>query len=183
MLRFLAENWTRIYSRSSGLRWLALALLVFGLGCSSIGSLEPMEVTLTDLEVTEVTVFETSLLAKLRITNPNPDSITIDGASFKLYIEDKKVGTGTTKESFALDRLDSSVIDVRFHINNASALLRLKEIFEDNEFSYGVRGALFTEGAFGTKKIRIEKTGRLDLKNVNPIEIKGPADEELSPLS
>ncbi len=171
MLRSRTENRNLIHLRCPGFRQLALVFLVFSLGCSSMGSLEPMEVTLTDLEVTEVTVFETSLLAKLRITNPNPDSITIDGASFKLYIEDKKVGTGTTKESFALDRLDSSVIDVVFHINNASAILRLKEIFQDNDVSYGVRGALFTEGAFGTRKIRIEKTGRLDLSGANPKEI------------
>jgi LEA14-like dessication related protein len=158
--------------------WPALIFLVGALGCSSMGSLEPMEVTLTDLDVTEVTVFETSLLAKLRITNPNPDPMTIDGASFKLYLEDKKVGTGTTKESFTVDRLDSNVIDVVFHINNASALLRLKDIFDDNDVSYGVRGALYTEGAFGTKKIRIEKTGRLDLSDLNPKEIEEPGDED-----
>jgi len=149
-------------------------LLAGTMGCSSMSSLEPMEVTVTNLDVTEVTVFETTLVAKLRITNPNPEPFIMDGASFKLYLEDKKVGTGTTKETFTLDRLDSNVVDVVFHINNASALLRLKEIFEDKEVSYGVRGTLFTEGTFGTKKIKIEKTGRLDLSDMDPTEIEGP---------
>jgi LEA14-like dessication related protein len=162
-----------------GLHLLVVAFLAAVLGCSTMSSLEPMEVTLTDLDVTEVTVFETSLVAKLRITNPNPDPITIDGASFKLYLEDKKVGSGTTKESFVVDRLDSNVIDVVFHINNASALLRLKDIFDDNDVNYGVRGALFTEGAFGTKKIRIEKTGHLDLSDMDPTTIKGPEANEI----
>ena len=163
-------------------RWSILfitTLLVAGsLGCTSMGSIEPLDVTLANLNITEVTIFETTLVAKLRITNPNPEAIAIEGASFKLYLEDKKVGSGTTKESFVVDRLDSSVIDVVFHINNASALLRLKDIFDDNDVSYGVRGALFTEGAFGTKKIRIEKTGHLDLSEINPSEIKGPVDND-----
>ena len=51
-----------------------------------------------------------------------------------------------------------------FHINNASALLRLKDILEDDDVSYGVRGGLYTQGSFGTKKLKVEKTGRLDLK-------------------
>ncbi len=140
-------------------------ILLGGLGCSSTGSMEPLDVTLTDLNVTEVTVFETTLVAKLRITNPNPEALAIEGASFKLYLEDKKVGTGTSKASFTVDRLDSSVIDVIFHINNASAILRLKDFLENNgrEVSYGVRGGLFTEGAFGTKKLKVDKAGTIDL--------------------
>jgi len=178
MLRIQPDDRTRRVLGHAGLHILAVTFLAGYLGCSTMGSFEPMEVTLTALEITEVTVFETSLVAKLRITNPNPEPITIDGASFKLYLEEKKVGSGTSKESFVVDRLDSSVIDVVFHINNASALLRLKAIFEDNDVSYGVRGNLFTKGAFGTKKTRIEKTGRLDLTDMDPTATEGPEGEE-----
>ena len=86
---------------------ITTVLAASALGCSSMVSIEPLDVTLANLNITEVTVFETTLVAKLRITNPNPDAFTIDGASFKLYLEDKKVGTGTTKETFTVDRLDS----------------------------------------------------------------------------
>jgi LEA14-like dessication related protein len=152
-----------------------LAAVVAGvsaLGCSSMGSIEPLDVTLADLEITEVTVFETTLVATLRVTNPNPEPLTIDGGSFKLYLEDKKVGTGTTKETFTVDRLDSSVVGVLFHINNASALLRLKDIFEaeGTNISYGVRGGLYTQGTFGAKKLKVEKTGTIDLTNPAPSE-------------
>ena len=160
-------------SRQRPLNLLAAAVLVIGaLGCTSMGSIEPLEVTLANLNITEVTIFETTLVAKLRITNPNPEAFTIEGASFKLYLEDKKVGMGTSKESFTIDRLDSYVVDVVFHMNNASALLRLKEILEDKdkEISYGVRGGLYTQGAFGTKKLKVEKTGRIDLSNTRPAD-------------
>jgi LEA14-like dessication related protein len=158
-------------------------LAVGALGCSSMGSMEPFDVTLANLNVTEVTVFETTMVAKIRVTNPNPEAYTIDGASFKLYLEDKKVGTGTSKESFTVDRLDSYVIDVVFHINNASAILRLKDILEDEdkEISYGVRGGLYTEGAFGTKKLKVEKSGRIDLEKARLPEADVPDLNEVVP--
>ena len=164
-------------------RTLVVATLfaVGALSCTSMGSIEPLDVTLADLEVTEVTVFETTLVAKLRITNPNPEPFAIEGASFKLYLEDKKVGMGTSKESFTVDRLDSSVVDVLFHINNASALLRIKDILEDDNVSYGIRGGLFTQGAFGTKKLKVEKTGQIDLENRSPIDADRPDINDAPP--
>ena len=62
----------------------------------------PLEVTLVDLEVTEVTAFKTTLAAKLRVAKPNPEASTMEGASFKLYIEDKKVGSGASNETFSV---------------------------------------------------------------------------------
>ena len=171
-------------SRQRPLNLLVAAVLVIGaMGCTSMGSIEPLEVTLANLNITEVTVFETTLVAKLRITNPNPEAFTIEGASFKLYLEDKKVGMGTSKESFTIDRLDSYVVDVVFHMNNASALLRLKDILEDKdkEISYGVRGGLYTQGAFGTKKLKVEKTGRIDLEKLPVPEADEPDINEILP--
>jgi len=164
--------------KALSLQAVARTLIIFTLGlgmtaCTSMGSIEPLEVQLVDLGVSEVTIFETTLIAKLRVTNPNPEAFAIDGASFKLYLEDKKVGTGTTNETFTVDRLDSSVVDVVFHINNASALLRLRGIIEAQEVSYGVRGSLFTQGAFGTKKLKVEKTGRIDLEDFGSLETDG----------
>ena len=161
---------------------LMISVFVFsGLGCSTMGSIEPLDVTLSNLNFTEVTVFETTLVAKLRITNPNPDPFAIEGGSFKLYLEDKKVGTGTTSESFTVERLDSYVVDVTFHINNASALLRLKDIIEtkDKELSYGVRGGLFTEGAFGTKKLKIEKSGTIE---IGKVKLPGPDEPDINDI-
>jgi LEA14-like dessication related protein len=167
--------------RQCRLSCVAAVLVIGTLGCTSMGSIEPLDVTLANLHITEVTVFETTLVAQLRITNPNPEPFTIEGASFKLYLEDKKVGTGTSKESFTVDRLDSYVIDVIFHMNNASALLRLKDILEDKdkEVSYGVRGGLYTQGAFGTKKLKVEKTGHIDLEKLPVPETDEPDINEV----
>jgi LEA14-like dessication related protein len=182
MVSFDSSTKSGRLSRQRRLSLLGVTLLAVGvLGCTSMGSIEPLEVTLANLNVTEVTLFETTLIAKLRITNPNPEAFTIEGASFKLYLKDKKVGTGTSKESFTVDRLDSHVVDVIFHMNNASALLRLKDILEDDDVSYGIRGGLYTQGAFGTKKLKIEKMGRINLKDMSSIETDRPDIDHAPP--
>jgi LEA14-like dessication related protein len=160
--------------RRSGLLPVLCGIFALIVGCSSMAGVEPLEVTLSNLRITEVTVFETTLVAQLRITNPNPESFTINGGSYKLILDDKKIGTGTTSETFTVQRLDSAVVDAVFHLNNASALLRLKNILQEKNVSYGVSGSLFTEGTFGTRKLKIEKTGRLDLSDSSPTAIEGP---------
>ena len=158
--------------------WIVAILLVFAMGCASGTSFEPLGVTLVDLEVTEVTVFETTLAAQLRITNPNPEAISIDGGSFTLYLDEKKIGRGTTAEAFTVERFDSTITQVVFHINNASALLRVKETFGEDEVSYGVRGSLYTQGSFGTKNLKIERTGRIDLQGEKTLETDRPDFED-----
>ena len=152
----------------------AAALAALMTGCSSMASIEPLELTLADLEVSEVTLFETTLLARLRVMNPNPEPFVIDGGSFKLTLDGRKVGWGTTPGSFSVDRLDSVVVEAVFHINNASAALRLKDVLQQKVVSYGVTGSLFTQGTFGTRKIRVDREGRLDLGESALFPAEGP---------
>ena len=149
---------------------LAFSLLLTTAGCNSTGLLERPEVTLVGLELIEMTVFETTLRAKLRISNPNPDPLAVEGAVFKLYLDGRKVGRGMTPDSFTVGRLDSQVTEVTFHVNNAAALLRLHEILEQEAVSYGVRASLFTQGYFGTRRLRIERQGRFDFQAAAALE-------------
>jgi LEA14-like dessication related protein len=141
----------------------ALALTVVTLaGCSSMGSLEPPAVTLAGVEPTEVTMFETTVQVKLRVSNPNPEPLTLEGASFKLRLEGQKIGQGLSSETVVIDRLDSTLLDVTFHVNNAVALLQLKEILDQEAVDYGIRAVLYTQGSWGTKKLKVDKEGRFN---------------------
>lgn len=144
-------------------RVLPVLIPVLAVACASMSGHEPLEVTLSNLEVGEVTVFETTVEARLRITNPNPEPLSVNGASFTLTLDDRKIGTGTAPEAFTVDRLDSTVIRATFNINNAAAVLQLRDILDRQTVRYAVRGSLFTDGAFGTRRVRVEKSGTLDL--------------------
>lgn len=130
--------------------------------CASI-DVEPPELTLVNLQPTEATLFETTLLVNLRLANPNPDPMTFEGASFKLTLEGYKVGRGLTSESVTVDRFGTEVIEATFHVSNASLLLRLQNILEAKSVTYGVTGKLYLQQSGQSHKLKVQSEGRLEL--------------------
>jgi LEA14-like dessication related protein len=150
------------------LRPLALAsvlggFVVFALGCSSLAPLEPLGVNLVNLDVEEITLFEATMVAKVRISNPNPEPLQFSGGALKLLIDDRKIGTAMTPEAFSVEGFTSTVIDMTVHVNTASAIARIPKLIEKKSVSYGVRGALYSQSSFGTRKHLVERVGSLDL--------------------
>lgn len=138
-------------------------LLAVALGCSSLGPPEPLGVNLVDLEVEEITLFEATLVAKIRVSNPNPDPLQFTGGALKLLLGDRKIGTAMTSQAFSVAGFSSTVIDMVVHVNTASAITRIPALLEQDSLSYGVRGALYSQGPFGTHKHVVERSGSLDL--------------------
>lgn len=137
--------------------------LVVALGCSSLQPMEPLGVNLVDLELQEITLFEATLMAKIRVSNPNPDPLQFSGGSLKLLLNDRKIGTAMTSQEFSVAGFESTVIDMTVHVNTASAITRIPSLLEQDAVSYGVRGALYSEGPFGTRKHLVERSGSLNL--------------------
>jgi len=149
-------------------RQLVLAAVLGGVisvafGCASLEPMEPLGVNLVDLEVGEITLFEATLVAKIRVSNPNPDPLQFSGGSLKLLLDDRKIGTAMTSQAFAVAGFSSTVIDMTVHVNTASAITRIPALLEQDSISYGVRGALYSQGSFGTHKHVVERSGSLDL--------------------
>jgi LEA14-like dessication related protein len=142
---------------------LILCLTTGASGCASLGGLESPEVTLVQVVPVEATVFETTLDVRLRIANPNPDPITFEGANFKLTLDGRKIGRGMTPETVTVDRFGTAVVPLPFHVSNTSLLLRLREILDSQAVSYGVSGKLYLRRATGTRKVKVQSTGRIDL--------------------
>jgi len=142
---------------------LDLMVAILLSGCASLGDLEAPELTLVDLRPLEATLFETTLQVQLRIANPNPETITFEGASFRLSLDRHKVGRGMTPETRSIDRFGTAVVDVTFHVSNASILLRLKEVLESKSVAYGVSGKLYVKYGTGTRKLRVQNEGQIDL--------------------
>jgi len=61
---------------------------------------------------------------------------------------------------------ESTVIDMTVHVNTASAITRIPALLEQDSVSYGVRGALYSQGSFGTHKHLVERSGSLDLTSL-----------------
>jgi LEA14-like dessication related protein len=165
-----ADKIGRMKIRSALALALVLAPPILLGGCAS-SSLEPLDLNVVDINVADATLFETSLDVSIRVSNPNPEPLEMEGASFKLVLNDKKVGSGNVAESFTIPRLGSEVVHATFHVNNASALTKLRRILEQETITYGVKGTLWVERGYGTKKIKIDRGGELDLSGV---DLTGP---------
>ena len=141
-------------------------------GCASIAPDERPEITLADLRFTEATLFETTMVATVRISNPSLEPIVIEGATFKLVLDDKKVGRGMMNEPVTVDGLDSTTGNVVFRVNNASALLRLRDVMESEAIGYGIVGSLYLQRGSGTTKVKVDQVGRLNLRDFDLDEEK-----------
>jgi len=148
---------------------IALGAVLVLSACASLGSLEPPSISLAGVELTEVTVFETTVQVKLRVSNPNLEPMTLEGASFKLRLEDHKIGRGQSSEIVTIERLDTALLDVTFYVNNAVALLQLREILQQEAMDYRVQAVLYTQGSWGTKKLKVDKEGRFEL--TGPVQL------------
>lgn len=152
-----------------------LSIVILMSGCASFGNLEAPELTLVQLQPVEATLFETTLQVQLRIANPNPEAITFEGASFKLTLDDHKVGRGMTAETKTVERFGTEIVDLTFHVSNASVLLRLKEVLESKSVAYGVSGKLYVQQGMGTRKLKVQSAGQIDLDNAaKSLETESP---------
>lgn len=159
-------------SRRTAWRWagglMAAAILAAGTtGCTSMGESEPLSVSLVNLQAADSTLFETSMIAKLRITNPNPDPLEVSGAYFKLYLDHDKVGDGTYQGPVTLAGLSSEVVEVPFHVSHVSVLRQAFSIMEDEAVTWALKTVVWVEGGmFGRRKVKIVDSGRIDFNDV-----------------
>ena len=132
--------------------------------CASMEPVEPPDVTLVNLEVTDVTPFETTIEAEVRIINSNPDPLAVEGASFKLELLDHKIGTGTSSATVTVPGLDSATVPVTFRLNNIAAISRLRTVLEAETLDWRLDGTVYARReAGGRLKLKVEESGRLDL--------------------
>jgi LEA14-like dessication related protein len=141
----------------------AVGLAAFGPGCSSAPPLEPLGVNLVNLEIQEVTLFEASVIARVRITNPNPEPIALAGGSLKMLLDGRKIGTALCAEAFTVPAFDSAVVSMSVTVNTATAITRIPQLLEQDVVTYGVRGAFYSDGSFGRRAHAVERSGSLDL--------------------
>lgn len=129
---------------------LILSLICIS-GCSGLGSdFEKPTVSVSNLRFEDVTLFETSMVFKMRVTNDNPFPITIDGSTHEIYLNGVYIGKGRNKNRFTVEKLDSSVQEVVVQLSNFSMLTNIRSLVEQPKLSYRVESKMFVDRGFGT---------------------------------
>lgn len=100
------------------LRALAASIIVSLLiltGCAGLTGLESPEVSMADIQVLEMKTLETTFLVELRITNPNPEPLTVQGLNCDVALEGKQFAKGVQKVGKTIEPYDSALVEMEVY--------------------------------------------------------------------
>jgi LEA14-like dessication related protein len=139
-----------------------LVALAIG-GCASTRFVEP-EVSLVDIYVADLTLFETTAVFRLRLHNENPRPLVLDGGVYDFSINGVEVGRGMTTDRVRIPRYDSGEAEVVVYLRNGALVRRLGSILESRGLEYRVDARHFVQTGFGRREFDSVSRGRLSLR-------------------
>ena len=145
-------------------------LLVAGLlaGCAALPSgFETPTITISSLDFANAGLFEQQLNLKLRIQNPNPDELRIDGIAFDLEVNDQSFAKGVGNQAVTVPRFGSGFMLVEA-VSSLGGLIKQFGTLVQNDkpgFRYRIKGRLSVAG--GTS-IPFERRGEFDFSAIAP---------------
>lgn len=143
---------------------LLAALLVVS-ACATLPGFERPEVTLVDLGIENVSVFETEGKATLRVINADDDPLTVTGTAIRLSIDGRKIGRAVSPERIQVDGLSSATIEAPLYISNLAVGRRIYDLLtkERQKLDYEIDGKLTLGGGFGGRRIRVKHQGLFEM--------------------
>jgi LEA14-like dessication related protein len=142
--------------------YLAVLVLAFfsATGCAVLDTIELPELTVVNMTLADMTLFETQAEFQVRISNANPDPLILNGGAVHIYLEGIKIGKGLLSERVEIPRFDSVTVTLPVYVNNLSVATRMRPILESKQLNYRIKGVLFREGAgLGPRKLRTASEG------------------------
>lgn len=91
----------------------------------------PMEqpiVHLSDLRLRDVQLFEQRYTLALRVENPNPRELPIDGLSYRVLLNNVELGRGASRQSVTIAPYGKRIIEVDLVSNVFSLMQRVKDM-------------------------------------------------------
>ena len=115
--------------------------------CAGLGKrLEPPRVTLSNIVVQKVTVFETTIEVKLRIFNVNDIPIEIKGTECDLELMGNHFATGVSNQKVNIPSYESATIPVVVYSSVVSMIKSLLSLQNTEKLKYKLTGRIRIEG-------------------------------------
>lgn len=135
-------------------------------GCAGFGGEPPVEILLSDIRSgTGGGLGDAPLDFIIRIENTSPEPLTVDGGSYKIYLNDTYIGQGLSNTQVTLPRLGSQTITATVHISTFRLMGSLYSIFKSHQVSYRLQGTVYASrngGSSHSYKATREGTVNLD---------------------
>ena len=120
-----------------------------------------LDINIANLQFEKTTPFETSARVTLRLTNENPDTMTLRGAVHRVTLNDIKFGKIVSGEPLEIAPFSSITQDVTMHISHLRVITRLNKLTDSATFNYQLESVVHLDKP--RRRIRMEKSETLDL--------------------
>lgn len=135
-----------------------------------------MDVALINFRLNEATVWETTAVFTVRISNRTPAPIVLDGGVHSFYLNGLYIGEGLSNERLEVPRLSSATQEIPVHLRNLALATRIKPILEARALDYRVNSTVYLLDGNRSHRCRVAREGRLALDDFQP-----HPQEELAP--
>ena len=154
---------------SLSLSYLLLLGMLFLVGCVGPGKkLEPPRITLTNIQVQEIRVFESVLQIDLRVVNPNDVAIDIKGLDCELELNDKHFASGVSNKKIKVSSFDTAIIPITVYSSVFDLAKGLFDAGQKQMAKYKLTGRLHLSGGLSVPSV-------IPFKSEGELSLPGPA--------
>lgn len=141
--------------------------VLFATGCAGLlNRPEPPLVTLSNIQLQEMTLFEQRYQLQLRVQNPNDFDLPVEGLRCALYINESEFAQGVGGGGVTVPRFGEAVLPVNVVSNLQRVFEQLRSAGETTTqpVSYRLVGKLSVEGY--SAAVPFEYQGEFDLRKM-----------------
>lgn len=143
---------------------LALGFAVLASSCAMVGDVEPPMVSLADLKIGRMGLFEQEARITLRFRNPNDTALPLDGAKFNIKLNGEPFARGVSNESITVPRLGDATMDAVMIISTFDVLNQFLNMGNVQALTYELDGTAFYSGlGLMRRSAPFTQTGKLKL--------------------
>lgn len=147
---------------------LSVFIPVFAVVLASCAIIRPSapEINLAGIKVTDLTLTNVELIARLKVYNPNDTAITIKEVDYELKIGGVKVSRGRSIEAVKIGALETGQLDMRLSSNYLDIVKVLGGVQNGADAAFVLDGEV-RYGVFGLSNL----TYKFKKKGVLPISL------------
>ena len=125
----------------------AVLLLCMMTSCSTVPKdFETPKVSISDITPNDMTLMEQRFVVQLRIQNPNPFALGLNGVRFAIDLNGKKFGYGMSGQTVTIPRFSSGVITGELITGLGSILRQVRGLSSGvTKVQYRLKGTIFAE--------------------------------------
>ena len=161
------KTFIRFNNKNSVLIGLSLILLVLD-GCAGFGKRwEPPRVSLVQIQVQKLTLFEATFQIELRVYNTNDAPLTVKGTDCHLKLQGKDFATGVSNEKTTIPAFETGVIPMMVYSSVLEFVKGLMMLPREENLEYTLTGRIHLEGgALMPASLAFSSQGKVSLKDL-----------------